>query len=74
MDDDAEFYIPYEKDLTGTVFSDPAFFRFFPVLNHVTVMRYFELSPFYEQSYNLNARTSLAFTSHILVLLLWYTL
>lgn len=57
MDDDAEFYIPPEKDLTGTVFSDPNFFRFFPVLNHATVMRYFEASPFYEQSYNLNSRT-----------------
>lgn len=56
MDDDTEFYIPTEKDLSGTVFADPTFFRFFPVLNHLTVMRYFEASPFYEQSYNLNSR------------------
>lgn len=56
MDDDTEFFVPPEKDLTGTVFSNPAFFRYFPGLNHSNVMRYFEESPFYESS-TLNAST-----------------
>lgn len=60
MDDDIELQIPPEKDLSGTVFSDPAFFRIYPRLAENNVMLYFAASPFFEASNNLNSRTTSA--------------
>lgn len=57
MDDDSELVIPTERDLSGTVYSDPAFFRFHAQLTHANVLQYFSGSPFFEQSHNLNSRT-----------------
>jgi hypothetical protein len=59
MDDDFELSIPTEKDLSGTVFSDPAFFRVYSHITASNVMLYFAASPFYDQSNNLNSCTKM---------------
>jgi hypothetical protein len=55
MDDDFELSIPPEKDLSGTVFSDPNFFRFHPQLTASNVLLYFSTSPFWDNNNNLNS-------------------
>jgi hypothetical protein len=56
MEDDLDLQVPAEKDMSGTVFSDPAFFRSHARLTDANVLTYFSASPFWESN-NLNART-----------------